>query len=558
MRLFTAAEQRELDRLAAEEAGLSTRTLMESAGAAVACAVLESQPLRVAIFCGPGNNGGDGFVAARFLRETLQGRARAGADPSGPPPGGATGAANRRPAADERVVCVATAREKLRGDALLAARAWEASGGATLEVGALDARENAAWALLGPGETAVDAIFGSGLSRPPAGAEARGIELLNAAKARGARVVAVDLPSGIDSDTGAVYPVHLAGADLTVTLHGPKRGLWLHPAAASAGRVQVAPIGIPRALEERLEGHPCELLDEAWARAHLPARPATAHKHDFGHVLAIAGSPGKSGAAALLVEAALRAGAGLVTLAARAEVLDRVLPAVPEAMGFALPAQGESAAPLSMQDLSALRAALRGKTALAAGPGIARGPETGPLLGELLAGLDPSCAAVLDADALNALAEHRERIGEWCRKSPVRPLFTPHAAEFARLTGEEQERVEADRIESAARAAQRFSAVVALKGAHTVVADPEGSTALCGPGNPGMATAGSGDVLTGIAAALLARRGGEGATAERARLAVVLHALAGDAAAARKGQGPLLARDLIRVGLPAVFRRLGR
>jgi ADP-dependent NAD(P)H-hydrate dehydratase / NAD(P)H-hydrate epimerase len=552
MRLFTAAEQRELDRLAHDEADLSTRTLMETAGAAVAQAVLESRPRRVAIFCGPGNNGGDGYVAARFLREAF----RAAADPSGSALGG--GPLGTRAFADERVVCVATARDRLGGDALLAARAWEAGGGTTLDVAALDTRDAAAWALLGPGEVAVDAVFGSGLSRAPAGAEARAIDQLNAAQARGARLVAVDLPSGIDSDTGAVYPAHLAHADLTVTLHGPKRGLWLHPGAQSAGQVRVAPIGIPRALEQKLVGPPCELLDEEWARAQLPARPATVHKHDFGHVLAIAGSPGKSGAAALLVEAALRAGAGLVTLAARPEVLDRVLPAVPEAMGFPLSAQGESGAPLSLQDLPALRQALRGKTALAAGPGIARGPETGPLLGELLAGLDPSCASVLDADALNALAEHRDRIAEWCRKSPVRPLFTPHAAEFSRLTGEEQERVEADRIDAATRAAQRFSAVLVLKGAHTVVADPEGATAICAAGNPGMATAGAGDVLTGIAAALLARRGGGGATAERARLAVVLHALAGDAAAARKGQGPLLARDLVRIGLPAVFRRFGR
>jgi NAD(P)H-hydrate epimerase len=205
-----------------------------------------------------------------------------------------------------------------------------------------------------------------------------------------------------------------------------------------------------------------------------------------------------------------------------------------------------------------LREALRGKPALAAGPGIARGPETGPLLGELLSGLDASCAAVVDADALNALAEHRERISEWSRKSGVRPLFTPHTGEFARLTGEEPERIEAERIEAAVRAARRFCAVVVLKGAHSVVADPEGTSAVCNAGNPGMATAGAGDVLTGIAGALLARRGGPGATAERGRLAVILHALAGDAAAARKGEGPLIARDLIRVGLPAVFRRLGR
>jgi NAD(P)H-hydrate epimerase len=177
------------------------------------------------------------------------------------------------------------------------------------------------------------------------------------------------------------------------------------------------------------------------------------------------------------------------------------------------------------------------------------------VIGELL-GLAES--AVVDADGLNALAEHRERIAEWVRRAPSRPLLTPHPGEFARLTGEETERVLADRLEAAARAAQRFGACVVLKGAHTIVADPEGSTAVCAAGNPGMATAGSGDVLTGIAAALLARRGGSGGTAERARLAVALHALAGDLAAAETGETPLVATDIVRLGLPRLFRRWQR
>lgn len=510
MRLLTAAEQRELDRLAAE-VGLATRVLMESAGAAVAAQTLALRPRSVAVYCGPGSNGGDGFVAARLLRERL---------------------------GDEKVVVVATAREKLRGDALAAAQAW---------LGPVEREAPGA-------DVVIDAVFGSGLTRPPAGAEAAAIAAMNEARSHGARVVSVDVPSGIDADTGAVYPVHLARADLTVTLHLPKRGLWLYPGAASAGRIVVAPIGIPRALEERLDGPSCELLDEQWGRALFTPREPTSHKNDFGHVLAVAGSPGKSGAAALLVEAALRAGAGLVTLAARPEVLESALPGVPEAMGFPLPGSG----PLSPADLPALREALKGKTALAIGPGIARGPQTGALVGELLAALDPGCASVLDADALNALAENRDRIAEWIRRAPVRPVLTPHPGEFARLTGEETERVEADRIGAAARAAQRFGACIVLKGAHTVVADPEGSTAVCAHGNPGMATAGAGDVLTGITGAVLARRSGAGGTGERARLAVLLHALAGDLAVRRTGQAGLLAGDIARMGLLRLFRRWKR
>ena len=520
MRLLTAAEQRELDRLAAEECHLPTRVLMESAGAAVAQAVRELGPRRVAVFCGPGNNGGDGYVAARFLRETVE------------------------------TICVATAGlDRLKGDALAAALAWSASGGAIVPVDAFSER-------LSHGEVAVDAVFGSGLQRPPMGNEARAIALLNEAAARGARVVAVDLPSGIDSDTGAVYPSHLAHADETVTFHAPKRGCVLYPGAASVGKLRVAAIGIPKKLEERLPAPACELLEEEAMRALLTERQPTAHKHDFGHVLAVAGSAGKAGAAAMLCEAALRTGAGLVTLAARADVLRAVLPGLPEVMGVALPERDDAA--LSLADLGPLREALRGKTSLAIGPGIARGPETAELIGELLAGLPASCAAVLDADALNALAEERDRVARWLGRAAVRPLLTPHAAEFARLTGEQLELVEADRIPAAQRAAQRFSACIALKGARTVVADPEGEAAVCATGNPGMATAGSGDVLTGIAAALLARRGGPGGTGDRARLAVWLHGLAGDLAAEKLGQASLVATDIARVGLPAAFRRLGR
>jgi NAD(P)H-hydrate epimerase len=400
----------------------------------------------------------------------------------------------------------------------------------------------------------VDAVFGSGLTRPPAGAEASAIDAINEARTRGAKVLSVDIPSGVDSDSGAVFPSHIAAADVTVTLHLPKRGLWLHPGAASAGKIVVAPIGIPRALEAKLSSPECELLDEEWGRAAFAPRRSTAHKNDFGHLLAVAGSEGKSGAAALVVLAALRAGIGLVTLAARPEVLKAALPGVPEAMGIALPGSG----PLGPADLDPLRSAAKGKTALAIGPGIPRGPQTGALIADLLAALDPGCAAVLDADALNALADERESIAERLRRAPVRPVLTPHPGEFARLTGEQVERVESDRIEAAVRAAARFGACVVLKGAHTVLADPEGSSAVCAHGNPGMASAGAGDVLTGITAAVLARRSGGGSTGERARLSVLLHALAGDLAARRTGEAALVASDIAEIGLPRLFRRWKR
>jgi ADP-dependent NAD(P)H-hydrate dehydratase / NAD(P)H-hydrate epimerase len=507
MRLLTAAEQRELDRLAAD-AGLPTRVLMESAGGAVARAALSWSPKRAMIYCGPGNNGGDGSVAARFLRE----------------------------AGIETHVWYTRAPHGADAEAAAHAAGFEPS---RIEAG--------------QGDVVIDAVFGSGLSRNPEGAEAEAIRAMNEARERGAKVLAVDVPSGIEADTGAVYPVHLAQADATVTFHSPKRGLYLHPAAACAGQIEIASIGIPGALELKLGAPACDLLDEAWARAQLPRRSRNAHKNDYGHALIVAGSPGKTGAAAMVCEAALRAGVGLVTLAARPEV-QAVLHAVPEAMFVPLPGEGA----LSSKDLPALREALKGKSAFAAGPGISRGPETGPLLGELLAGLDPSCSAVLDADAINALAEHRESIAGWLSRTKTRVLLTPHPGEFARLTGEDVEKSEADRVEAACRAAQRFSACIVLKGAHSIVADPEGTSAICSAGNPGMATAGSGDVLTGICAAVLAQRGGNGGTGDRARLAVFLHAFAGDLAASKLGETSLIATDLIRTGLPLLFQSWNR
>ena len=507
MRLLTAAEQRELDKLAGEE-GQPIRVLMEAAGAALARNVLAMHPRRVVVFCGPGNNGGDGSVAARLISDSCE-------------------------------VYTKYTTDTLKGDAAEAMKAWRESGGADAD----DSVE------IGAGTVVVDAVFGSGLSRPPAGAEAAAIRAINLARENGAQVVAVDIPSGVESDTGAVYPAHVS-ADLTVTFHAPKRGLYLHPGADCAGRIVVEAIGIPQALEEKLPGPACELIDEAWARAQLSPRPRNAHKNDFGHVLVVAGSPGKSGAAALVCEAALRAGAGLVTLAARLEVLPAVT-ALPEVMTVSLPGDG----PLSTDDAPALREALKGKTALAIGPGIARGPRTAELLGQLLAVAESS---VVDADALNTLAEQRDLIANFVRSAPSRPLFTPHPGEFSRLTGEDTERVLSDRLESAARAAQRFGVCMVLKGAHSVIADPEGTAAVCAAGNPGMATAGSGDVLTGIAAAVLARRGGSGGTAERARLAVFLHAHAGDLAAAELSETALVASDIARVGLPRLFRKWGR
>ena len=537
MRLITSAQQRALDALAAEGYGLPTRVLMETAGAAMArhALMLLGPKGRVAVVCGSGNNGGDGYVAARFLRE-------AGVL--------ATCAWARDPLELKGI-----AREAYDAYAAPFRRLAERAGrGAGDGVAPVERGELWQLARAFPGSVIVDAVFGTGLSRAPEGDAARAIEAIHKARIAGAIVLSVDVPSGLDADTGALYPAHVE-ADVTVTFGWPKRGLHLFPGAGVAGRVVVEPLGLGPELASEVfgDGPSCELVEEKDVLATLPPRPRTAHKNDFGHVLVVAGSPGKSGAAQLVALGALKAGAGLVTLAARADVLAAAMAGLPELMGLALPGDGA----LGMNDLAPLAAALRGKTALAMGPGIARGPETADLIAALLANLEPGAAAVLDADALNALADEPHRIGERLRRATTPPLLTPHPGEFSRMTGEPVEQLESDRLGAAARWAQLWNAHVLLKGARTVIASPEGSLGVNPTGNAGMATAGAGDVLTGIAAALLARRGGAGGVAERARAAAYVHGLAGDYAAKAHGEAGLTASDVARA-LSEVWRAWGR
>ena len=354
------------------------------------------------------------------------------------------------------------------------------------------------------------------------------ISAANAARTAGAKVVAVDLPSGLSADTGQVLGVAVR-ADATVTFGYLKRGLVLHPGAALAGRSEVVDIGLPRACEAAL-GPPCELLEEDGVLGLVPRRPPDAHKGTMGHVLVVAGSADKPGAAALACLGALRSGAGLVTLATRAGG-HAVARRYPEIMGETLAGDG----PLAPADLDALLAAAEGKDALAIGPGIPRGEGTAELLGQLLQALD--VPVVLDADALNALATRPDLL----KGAAVDLVLTPHPGEMARLTGGTVAEVQADRLGVASDFARRNDAYLVLKGSRTVIADPDGALAVSPTGNAGMATGGSGDVLSGIIAALMAQGVAPGSAA---RVAVYAHGLAGDLAAARTGQAGLVATDL--------------
>jgi NAD(P)H-hydrate epimerase len=381
----------------------------------------------------------------------------------------------------------------------------------------------------GAGDVVVDAIFGTGLGRAPAGAFAEAIGRIEAARVAGARVLAVDVPSGLSADTGRPLGA-CPRADRTVTFAFLKRGLVLFPGASLAGEVTVADIGIPAAAAHRVPVG-CELLTEAEARALLPPRAPDAHKGDAGRLLVVAGSIGKTGAAHLALTGALRGGAGLVTLAAREGAVPLALAGRPEAMSLALPGSG----PLGRADLQLLLSAAQEADALAVGPGIPRGPETGELLRVLLQRAGKP--AVLDADALNALAGDPALLGGL----GVPLVLTPHPGEMARLCGVTAAEVQADRIGVAAAKAREWAATVVLKGARTVVADPEAPPAMIPTGNPGLATGGTGDVLAGLCGALLA---GGLTPAAAGRVGAWVHGRAGDLAARRFGERGLVAGDL--------------
>ncbi|HOX44798.1 MAG TPA: NAD(P)H-hydrate dehydratase [Myxococcota bacterium] len=502
--VLSAAEMRAIDARTIEEIGLPGPVLMELAGRACAEeveALLPARgPARVAVVCGRGNNGGDGLVAARHLRH----------------------------AGREVDVFLLARPEDLGGDALLNLQIFQRCGFSLRSLPdepALEGFSLEGYAVI------LDAVLGTGLSSPVGGHLARAIQAMRAARQAGARLVAVDVPSGVSADTGQVLGL-AAQADRTVTFGAPKRGHLLHPGAELSGEVVVADLGFPPGLLPKGTGATW-LLDDADLAPYLTRRAPAAHKGDFGHLLVIAGSADKPGAAGLCCLAALRAGAGRVTLAAPPEVLARALLGPTEAMG-------QPAA-----DVLGLRAACQGKDAVALGPGLGMAPEAAEAVRLLAAELPQPL--VVDADGLNHLVGQLELV----RKAAGPRVLTPHPGEAARLLARTAADIQADRLGAARQLAAQAGAVVVLKGAHSVVADPDGTAFLVPTGNPGMATAGSGDVLTGVLGALLGQ--GLGA-AEAACVGAFLHGRAGDLAAAARGQRGLVAGD-IAAHLPDAIRR---
>jgi ADP-dependent NAD(P)H-hydrate dehydratase / NAD(P)H-hydrate epimerase len=504
MKIVTGAEMQVLDRRTIIEAHVPSTVLMERAGEGIVRHLEEYYgPARgktITILCGKGNNGGDGLVVARLLHRR---RARI------------------------RVVLLTPITDLSREAAAMYRRFVRLAGNAAvIRFRSADQVRP----FLDPSDILVDALLGTGLSSVVTGTYREAIELINSA---GKPVIAVDIPSGLHADTGAVLGRAIR-ATLTVTLGLPKLGLYVDAGIEQAGAVRVADIGIPPAYVDAIESRTL-LLTPDHAFQSLPERPPSAHKGIFGHAGIVAGSVGKTGAAALAAQAALRIGAGLVTVATPSSVNDILEAKLLEVMTVPLPET--KARTLARSGLDRVLAFIQARTAIAIGPGLSTHHETVELVQSLMKHLDrPS---VLDADALNALAGRASLLTE-C-KTP--PILTPHPGEMARLEVDATtQSVNTDRIGTARRFARERGVFVVLKGARTVIARPDGLVAICPTGNPGMATAGTGDVLTGMIVGLLAQKV---PAWEAACAATYFHGAAGDMASQHLGQPGMLASDLI-------------
>jgi len=511
MKVTTAAEMREIDRATTDRFGVPSLTLMENAGSAVAQFILHnySTANRVVVICGRGNNGGDGFVVARKLH-------RAG-----------------------RVVEVLllAPRIELRGDALamferLPLRPIEVTG--SVELKAESSRSLANCDLM------VDAILGTGLKPPVTGLYAEAIALMNRSDKP---VIAVDIPSGADSD--AMAPQNGSGmvhCDAIVTFTSPRPAHVF--GELTNGPIVVAPIGSPpAAIVSALNLEVTTPRDFAGL---LAPRKRDSNKGMYGHVLIAGGSLGKSGAAAMAGMAALRAGAGLSTVATPLRVLSSVTSFAPELMTEPLQETPSGSIAVAAAESERFINLMKPMTVVAIGPGIGRHPETVQFVHEAVH--QAKVPLVLDADGLNAF-EHQTHLLDG-RKRPL--ILTPHPGEMARLTDLSIKAVQADRINVARNFARDHHLVLVLKGDRTVVALPDGSAWINPTGNPGMATGGTGDILTGMTAGIVAQMPHDYARAAIA--AVYLHGLAGDVAEERMGEHSLTATDLLD-GLPEAFRR---
>ena len=504
MRVLNAAQMRDADRQTIEEIGIPSMVLMENAGrqvvAALEAAYEDLTDRHAAVLCGPGNNGGDGFVVARTLHHR-------GVEVS---------------------VFVIGTIAAIKGDARLNAEILGRLGLTAVEIA-----DEQAWDLhfseISQCDLIIDAIFGTGLKSPLSGMMETVAADVNASNLP---VIAIDLPSGLSADHAE--PIgECIRATMTVTLAAPKLPLVLPPGEAQAGSIVVADIGIPPEVVDNLAGPRLELLTREAMREILVPRESDSHKGDYGHVLIVAGSRGKTGAAHLAGLGALRSGAGLVTVATPRSSQPIVASMAAEYMTVPVdetPEGGIAAAALqTVMDLE--------RDVIALGPGLGTGPEATVFVQELVE--KSESPLVLDADALNVLASDPDRLQRPAGSPPI--IITPHPGEMARLANTSTEEVQKSRLDVARDFAVQHQIYVILKGFRTLVATPEGKVFINPLGNPGMATGGTGDVLAGVVAGWL----GQLLDAEAAcKLAVYLHGLAGDLAEADEGEVAMTAGDV--------------
>jgi len=526
LKVLTAAQMREADRLTTERCGIPGIELMENAGSAIAEFLREKfadlTSRKILILCGKGNNGGDGLVVARRLKDS--------------------GCA--------AVVFLFANPGSVEGDAAANLKRWQ-QGLGELYVVTSEAEWQSARVALAEADLIVDALLGTGLRGPVEGLLGTVIEDLNGARAkrRGKTVVvSVDMPSGLASDSQD-FGGPVVSADYTVTLTAPKVGQLVLPHSPSCGELVVKDIGTPPELLESDTHLKIHWIEPAEFRPLPLMRDPVANKGTYGHALIVAGSLGKSGAAILSARGALRSGAGLVTVATPLDVLPIVAGGMPEMMTAPLGSTDAGTASLRNLDYGRFAEILRGKSVLAIGPGLSMQHETQQFIRLVVEQTD--LPIILDADGLNAFEGMADTLNE---RHAAAMVLTPHPGEMARLLGITIKEVQARRLEVALEAAGRWRAHVILKGFHTILATPSGYAYINTTGNPGMATGGTGDVLTGILAGLTAQFGVED-WARVLSFGVYLHGLAGDIAASRVGEAPLIASDLVDA-LPEAYARV--
>jgi hydroxyethylthiazole kinase-like uncharacterized protein yjeF len=514
VKLVTSATMRLIDREAIEKRGIPSDTLMENAGGNVALRILADQvpkpeSSKVAVFCGKGNNGGDGLVIARHFR-----KAGVGVEVFfiGPIAELSTDAQRNH----ERAAKLGLTLHEVKVASDLPS--------------ALDC------------DLVIDAVFGTGFSGAPRGIAAEMIEYINDLKCL---AVAVDLPSGLNADNGACEGAVVL-ADYTYTLALPKFGLFLSPGRECCGEVEVVPIGVPDDVIAKF-ALKIDLVDDEWIGSLLPPRKPDGHKGDFGRVLTVAGSTGMTGAAAMAALSSLRAGCGLAKLACPKSTQPVLASKLTEVMTRPIP-DVRSKGVFALRGLGEIRELIQEHDSVILGPGIGRHHETFELIHRLVSLLDRP--AIIDADGLNAFEGHTDILRD-C-KAPL--VLTPHPGEFQRLCGSvppPEREIEA-RAEAAMKFASDCNVIVVLKGSPTLTAAPDGRCCLNPTGNHGMATGGSGDVLSGIIGTMLAQCRDP---YEAAALGVFIHGLAGDLAADALTPRAMIAGDMIDF-LPEVFQLL--